>query len=53
LSLGGQHALPQPKAPPNTILQPHPDIVNVLESPVQHHIDGWGNLPANPYFGVN
>jgi hypothetical protein len=53
LNLGGQHALPQPQAPPNVILQPHPGIVNVLESPVQPHIDGWGNLPANPSSGAN
>jgi hypothetical protein len=53
LNLGGQHALPQPQAPPNVILQPHPSIVNVLESHVQPHNDGWGGIPANPSFGAN
>jgi hypothetical protein len=53
LNLGGQQALPQPQATPNVILQPHPGIVNIPESPVQPNIDGWGNLSANPSSGAN
>jgi hypothetical protein len=53
LNLGGQHALPQPQVPPNVILQPHPGIVNVPESHVQPHNDGWGGIPANPSSGIN
>jgi hypothetical protein len=53
LNLGGQQAFPQPQAALYAILQPHPGIVNILESPVQPNIDGWGNLPANPSFGAN
>jgi hypothetical protein len=53
LNLGGQHAFPQPQVPPNVILQPHPSIVNVLESHVQPHNDGWGGIPVNPSSGAN
>jgi hypothetical protein len=53
LNIGGQHALPQPQVPPNVILQPHPSIVNVHESSMQPHADGWGGISANPSFGAN
>jgi hypothetical protein len=53
LNLGGQQALPQPQATPNVILQPHPGIVNIPESLAQPHVDGWGNLPANPSSRAN
>jgi hypothetical protein len=45
--------LPQPQTPPNVILQPHPGIVHVFESLVQHHNDGLGILPTNPSSRAN
>jgi hypothetical protein len=53
LNLGGQQALPQPHAAQNVIFHPHPGIVNIIESPVQPNIDGWGNLSTNPSSGSN
>jgi hypothetical protein len=53
LNLGGQHALPQPQVPLNFILQPHPGIVNVLETRMQPHNDGWCNIPINPSSSAN
>jgi hypothetical protein len=46
------HALPQPQAPPNPPLQPHPSIVNFHEPPMYPTNHGWENNPINPPFRI-
>jgi hypothetical protein len=53
LNLGGKLTLPQPFSPPNAPFQPHPHIMDVLESPLQPMDDGWKNNHVNPPSGVS
>jgi hypothetical protein len=49
LDLGGKPAFPQPFAPPNLPLQPHPSIIDVPKHHLRPMHDEWETIVYNPF----